>query len=124
LTPELRLPGDVADGLRQRLDPVVQFAADARLHAIGPGAFDQGSSGQSVSSFGDSGPSHRASAGMLRPNQSEIGHELPGIGETREIANFGDKRHGDDESHAPHGLQRRDDRSLRPSLRQILDLAQ
>src|SRR5579863_4801484 len=39
--PDLGFPGDVADGLRKSLEPVVQLAADAGLHAIGPGPFDQ-----------------------------------------------------------------------------------
>jgi hypothetical protein len=51
---------------------------------------------------------------VLGRNQAKIGHQLPGIGETGEIADFGDNCHRDDESHAPHGLQCGDDWSLRP----------
>jgi len=79
--PDLRLPGDATNDLRQSVNPVVQLAADPRLHAIGPGAFNQGPSRQSVSRLGDSGPVHSATAGMLGGDQAEIGHQLPGTGE-------------------------------------------
>ena len=39
--PDLRFPGDVADDLWKSLEPVVQLAADAGLHSIGPSPFDQ-----------------------------------------------------------------------------------
>jgi hypothetical protein len=51
--PDLGLPSDVANDLGQFLIAVMQFAADARLHAIGPRPFDQRSPGKGVAGLGD-----------------------------------------------------------------------
>ena len=42
---------------------------------------------------------------MLRWGQAEIGHQLTRIGETGKVAHFGGHDHGNDQTHAAHGLQ-------------------
>jgi hypothetical protein len=49
---ELGLPGEVADRLGQALEPIEQFAADPRLHAVGPGTLDQDASGLGIAGLG------------------------------------------------------------------------
>src|SRR5262245_61400096 len=64
--PELGLPGDIADSLRQALVTVMELATDAGLHAIGPCPLDQSPPGQSVASLGDAAASDGGAARMLR----------------------------------------------------------
>jgi hypothetical protein len=120
--PDLGLPGDVADGLGQAFIAVVQFAADSGLHAIGPGAFDQRSSGQGIAGLGDAAPPHGGAAGMLRRHLPEIGHQLAWGVEAGEVADLGGDGDRHDEGDAAHGLQGLDHRRHRPTRRQVLDL--
>jgi len=55
---QLPLPGDVAHGLGQTLDPVVELAADARLHPVAPRALNQSPSGKSAASLGNPTPAY------------------------------------------------------------------
>src|SRR5688572_8593441 len=61
----LRPPGDVADRLRQRFDPIEQLAADPGLHAVGPGAFDQDPAGMGVAGLGDAAAADAVAARAL-----------------------------------------------------------
>ena len=51
--PNLRFPPDVANDFWQRLDPVDLVTADARLHPISPGTFDQRAANMRVAGLGD-----------------------------------------------------------------------
>jgi hypothetical protein len=66
--PNLRLPGDVADILRQSFEAIVQLAANPSLHAVGPGSLDQGASGLGIAGLGSAAPSHPDATRMLRGN--------------------------------------------------------
>src|SRR3954452_10661277 len=74
--PGLRLPGNVADVVRQRLEEVVKLAADPYRHAIGPGPLDQHPSDKRVARLGNAAAANRAAARPLARYQAEIGHEL------------------------------------------------
>src|ERR1700757_5076495 len=60
--PDLRFPGDVADDLWKSLEPVVQLAADAGLHSIGPSSFDQDTPCKRVACLGDAAAAYRRPA--------------------------------------------------------------
>src|SRR5690348_14228962 len=51
--PDLCFPRDIAYFCGQRLETVVQLAADPRLHAICPSSFDQHAPGQGVAGLGN-----------------------------------------------------------------------
>ena len=63
--PELSFPGDVAGRLRQRLQPGKELRADAGLHAVTPGAFDQCAPGKTAARLGDPAPPDTCAAGVL-----------------------------------------------------------
>src|SRR5882757_130740 len=86
--PDLRFPGDVADDLWKSLEPIVQLAADAGLHSISPGPFDQDTPCKRVASLGDAAAADCCSARVLGRRQTKVGHHLAWIVEAYEIANF------------------------------------
>ena len=90
--PDLSLPGDVANDLRESLEPVVQLAADAGLHPIGPGPFDQDTPRKRVTSLGDGAAAYRGPARTFGRRQTKVGHHLARIVEAREIAHFRNDR--------------------------------
>src|SRR5277367_159254 len=109
--PYLSLPGNVADCLWQLFLPEQQLAADPSREAITPGRLDQQSTGRAVARLGEAAAFDAGPARMLRRHQTEIGHQLARIGETREVAQLGDERCRIDQSHAAHRLQRRHNRA-------------
>src|SRR5271163_4699132 len=92
--PHLSLPGNVADCLWQLFLPEQQLAADPSREAITPGRLDQQSTGRAVARLGEAAAFDAGPARMLRRHQTEIGHQLARIGETREVAQLGDQRGG------------------------------
>ena len=56
--PDLCLPGDVADGFWQRLDPGAQHLADPRRLAVGPSSFDEHAPGATIAGEGEASPTH------------------------------------------------------------------
>jgi hypothetical protein len=72
----LCFPADVANGFWERLDPVNLVTADARLHSVSPGAFDQRAPGMGVAGLGDGATPDGLAARSLAWDQAEIGHEL------------------------------------------------
>ena len=85
----LRLPCGVADRLGQTLLAQQLLSADARREPITPGRLDQHSPRRAIPSFRDSALAACGAAGVLGRNQTEIRHELAGIGEAGDIAEFG-----------------------------------
>src|SRR5271157_6256996 len=83
--PHLSLPGNIADCLWQLFLPEQQLAADPSREAITPGRLDQQSTGRAVAGFGEAAAFDAGPARMLRRHQTEIGHQLARIGETREV---------------------------------------
>ena len=52
------------------------MTADARLHSVSPGAFDQRAPGMGVAGLGDAAASDGLATRSLARDQAEIGHEL------------------------------------------------
>src|SRR5208282_2932129 len=86
--PFLRLPRGVADRLCQTLLAQQLLPADARREPIAPGRLDQHSSGRAIPGFRDAALAACGAAGVLGRNQTEICHELAGIGEAGDVAEF------------------------------------
>src|SRR5262249_26650220 len=100
--PNLRLPGDLADGRRQYLVAVMELSTNACRHPVGPGPLDEHAARQRVTGLGDTAASNRAPRRVLARHQAEIGHQLPGIGEATEVADFrydGDGHYKGDPAH-------------------------
>jgi hypothetical protein len=112
--PDLRLPGDVADRLRQALEPASQGLANAGRKAIAPGGFDQDPPGATVASEGEAGASHHVTGRPLARDQAEKRHQLPRIVETAQIADLGGDGHRHQKRSAAHGLISFHDRRHRP----------
>ena len=101
----LRFPPDVANDFWQRLNAIDLVTADARLHPVSDGAFDQRAPGVGVAGLGDAAPSDGLATRSLARDQAEIGHKLARIGEAREVADFRDQHHGIDQRDPAHCLQ-------------------
>jgi len=65
---------------------VMQLAADPGSHPVCPGSFDQHAPHQRIAGLGDAAATDCAPGGMLAGHQTEVGHQLPGIGEASEVA--------------------------------------
>ena len=81
--PQLAFPGDVTNRQRQRLDPGKQLRADARLHAVAPGAAGQRAPGKTASRPDDPAPPHAGAAGMLRRRQAHQAIGCPRVSNRR-----------------------------------------
>jgi hypothetical protein len=62
-----------------------------RWEPITPGRLDQNSPRRALPDFRDSALAACGAAGAVGRNQTEIRHELAGIGEAGDIAEFGDQ---------------------------------
>ena len=67
----LRFPPDVANDFWQRLNAIDLVTADARLHPVSDGAFDQRAPGVGVAGLGDAAPSDGLATRSLARDQAE-----------------------------------------------------
>src|ERR1700728_1245936 len=84
----LGLPGYVSDWLSQLFLAQTEIASDTCWKPVAPCRLDQHAPRRAIARLGDSALASRASAGMLGRNETQIGHELPRIGETGDVAEF------------------------------------
>src|SRR4029077_11755378 len=111
-----------------RLAATATGAARSQTIAVAPGAGcapppdvherDHGS----LAGLGDAALASRAAAGMLGRHQAEIRHELPGIGEARDVAELSHQSGCGYESHAAQGLQGFNHRCERPLRQHCFDM--
>jgi hypothetical protein len=71
--------------------------AHTGIEAIGPGRFDQDTSGVFVTGFGDRALATRVTGGELRRDQSQVLHEGFRVGKARQIAELSDECDGGNE---------------------------
>jgi len=100
----------------------MEFAADARWHAVSPGSFDQHAPRQCVAGLGDAAAPDGGAGGMFAGDQAEIGHQLSCIGEAAKVSDLGHDRNRDHQGDPAHCLESRDDGRHRPVRQQLLDL--
>ena len=79
-------------------------------YAIGPGAFDEGSTGMGVTGFGERPLPASLTAGVFRGDQAQVFHQLSGVIDAREVAECSHGGDGHGELDATQGLERFDDR--------------
>ena len=101
----LRFPGDVGDGLGQTFLAFFQVGTHPRRGTILPGGLDEGAAGDGVAGFGDAALAAFIARGVLAGNQAQIVHQLGGMGEAVEVAEFGDEGGGVEEGESPQRHQ-------------------
>ena len=102
----LGLPGYVSDWLAQLFLAQKEIATDTCWKPAAPCRLDQHAPRRAIARLGDSALASRASAGMLGRNETQIGHELPRIGETGDVAEFRHQRRRGHQREATQRLQR------------------
>jgi hypothetical protein len=108
--PHLRLPTDFLDGFGLCFQPELEMPTDFGGIAIGPGPFDQGSAGMGVTRFGDRTLPASLGTGILRGDQPQEFHELSGIIEACQVAEFRHRGDRDGELDPTQGLEGLDHR--------------
>src|SRR5262245_3859188 len=119
---DLGLPGDVADGLGQTLEALLDVWRDLGGEAIGPGALDENATGVSVAGLGDAAETATLAGGVHAGDESEEAGELTGVVEARDVAELGGDGDGDGALDAAHGLEGADDRGETPALHLVAQL--
>lgn len=114
--PDLGFPTDVLEGFRWCFESELQMPAALRGLAIRPSAFDQGASRMGIAGFGDGALSASLPRGILRRNQAQELHELSGVIEAGEVAQFRHRGHRHGALHAAQRLKRLDDRVQSPGF--------
>jgi hypothetical protein len=89
--PNLRLPADLLEGVGLGFEPQLQMSTPLGRIAIGPGTFNERTTGRAMARFGDGALAAPLTGGILRGNQAQELHELSGISEAGEVAEFGDR---------------------------------
>src|SRR5215470_7118639 len=85
----LRLPGNLANRLRHRLDLDLFVFAQPRRKLITPGTLDQHASHPPIAGLGDRTTLDLVAGGVLACHDPDIGHQLTGGSKPREVADFG-----------------------------------
>ena len=101
----LRFPGDVGDGFGETFLAFFQVGTQACRRTVLPGGFDQGAAGDGVAGFGDAALAALIARGVLAGNEAEIVHQLGGMTEAVEVAEFGDEGGGVQEGESPQRHQ-------------------
>src|SRR6516225_6513486 len=84
----LRLPGNLANRLRHRLDLDLFVFAQPRRKLITPGTLDQHASHPPIAGLGDRTTLDLVTGGVLGRHDPDIGHQLTGCPKPREVADF------------------------------------
>ena len=89
---QLGFPGNVRNGFGQTFLALFQMGTDPRRNTVLPGGFDQGAPGRAVAHFGDATLLAVGAGGVFAGNQPQVTHQLAGVLEAVEIAQFGHQR--------------------------------
>src|SRR5436309_3055900 len=68
--------------------PPLRALANAGLKAIVPCRLGQQPARMAIARLGDTAATHSLARGMLTRHQAQIGHQLPGMCETTDVADF------------------------------------
>ena len=82
--------------------------------AIGPGPFHQSPTGMGIPGLRDASLASALATGIFRRRQAQIIHELSGVIEAGQVAEFSDGSDSHRQLHATEGLQRVHDRAEPP----------
>src|SRR5215475_4858462 len=92
--PHLSLPADSLDRGGELFQAQLEMAADFGWIPVRPGPFDQGTTGMRIAGLGNTTLLPPRPTGIFRGGEPEIIHELAGVLEAREVAQFGHHGHG------------------------------
>ena len=112
----LGFPANILDGLWSCFQPQLEMAADLGRITISPGPLDECSAGERITGFGDGPLAAAFATGVFTGSKSQRAHELSGVLEPGQVAEFGDEGNGDGELDATHGLEGLDDGGETPAL--------
>lgn len=88
---QLGTPGDLAGRFGLPLLTYLQVATDSGAVAISPGGLNEDTAGVFVTGLGDTALMAGSPGRELRGHQSKVSHQGGGVGETAQIAEFGDQ---------------------------------
>src|ERR1700722_1751363 len=86
---QLRAPGDVAYGFRLALLTYFQVTADPGAVTVGPGGFDEDTSGVCVTGLGNAALPASLAGGELRGHQTQVSHQGRRMSKATRIADLG-----------------------------------
>src|SRR5688572_4689040 len=92
------------------------MAADLGWITIRPGPLDEGAAGERIAGFGDGPLAAAFATGVLTGRKAQIAHELSGVLEPSQVAEFGDEGDGYGELDATHRLEGLHDGGETPAL--------
>jgi len=102
--PEVGLPGDVTDDLREPFLAIQLWPANSREALIGPRRFREPPPDVRIPGLRESSAPHTRPTGLCRGHQAEKRHQFARMAEAREIPEFGDDAHRGNERDAPQRL--------------------
>ena len=102
----LGFPGDLLGNLWKRITPPSQLLADFCAKSIAPGRFEQETSRNFVSTFGNAARAHRRATRALSWNEAEVCHQVSGCLEARHVSDLGDEGDSYNKCDATQRLQR------------------
>ena len=94
IEPVLGRPRDLTNRSRESLLANGEVGSHSWFFAVVGGAFDHDPARMAVTAFGDTSALGFASGGVFAGGEAEVAHELFGMGEADEVADFGYDHHG------------------------------
>ena len=101
---DLGLPADGLDRCRELFQAQLQVPTDFGWIPVGPGAFDQGTTGVGMPGLGNAPLRTPRPTGIFRGCEPQIMHELSGVLEACQVAQLRHGRHGHSELDPAQGL--------------------
>ena len=102
---DLGLPADGLDRWGELFQAQLQVPTDVGWIPLGPGAFDQGTTGRGIPSLGNATLLTPRPTGIFRGCEPQIIHELSGVLDACQVAQLRHGRHGHSELDPAQGLE-------------------
>ena len=119
--PDLGLPADGLDRCGALFQAELEMTTDFGRIAVCPGTFDQGTPGMGIPGLGDAPLLTPPPTGICRGREPKIIHELSGVLEARQVAEFGHRRHRHRALDTAQGLEGLDDRREAPGVHLLME---
>ncbi len=112
-------PGELFDPTIDAFLSLGELGADFGWNPVVGSLFDENPAGMGIAAFTDPALSFARATGVFGGNEAEVGHELLGVLETAEGADFRDGDHGGDEFEAFEGHHGIDERFALPVILEL-----
>lgn len=120
---DLRLPPDIDRRLRNSFGPVfAHVLPDLGCLVVVPGGLEQQGAEVRIADLRDSTATDLATAGMFARDEPEVGHELPRVRKTPNVADLANETDSYSQGDSPERLERLDLRCQRPTRKEKPDL--